>query len=361
MKIGDREIGPGHPPFVIAEVSCNHGGSLERALALIEVAYACGADAVKFQATTAETITLDCDRPEFTIKDGPWKGQRLYELYKRTETPFEWFPEIKAHAEKVGITWFASVFSHEAVDLMHEMGAPAIKIASFEIVDLPLIKYAASLGVPMILSTGMADYDEIKEAADLVDQNRLALLHCVSGYPTKAEDANLWRLGDLHFQFAGPWGSRPIIGISDHSAGVEIPVAATARGAEIIEKHFRLSWHPDTEDSPFSADEADLHRIATAVRDVWDAMRGQQGDVEASSRQLRRSLFAVADIKAGERLTLENVRSIRPGDGLPPKVLPQILGLTALRDIERGEPLCWDMINELKPGAPSAAARAQAP
>lgn len=351
MKIAGRDVGPGHPPFVIAEISCNHGGSLSRALEMISAAKACGADAVKFQATTAETITLNSSRPEFTIQGGPWDGRQLFELYKGTETPFEWFPALKEAADKAGIIWFASVFSREAVDHMVLLNVPAIKIASFELTDLPLIEYAATKGRPMILSTGMASWKEIDEAIPKdMPLSGIALLHCVSGYPTKVEDANLHRMNQLENKYSG-WGHEQVVGISDHSIGMEIPIAATALGACIIEKHFRLEHHPDTEDAPFSLCAVDFARMVTAVRATWAAVQDRQSAEEESSRQLRRSLFCVADIKEGERLTEKNVRSIRPGNGLPPKVLPMILGLIALRDIERGEPLNWDMLTSLKPRA----------
>jgi pseudaminic acid synthase len=349
MKIAHRDVGPGHPPFVIAEVSCNHGGSLKRAIELIEAAKACGADAVKFQATTADTITLDSHRPEFFIQDGPWKGRQLYELYKKTETPLHWFTAIASQARKVGIIWFASVFSKEAVDHMVYCNAPAIKIASFELVDIPLIQYAATKGRPMLLSTGMASWEEIEEAIPgKMPLSGIALLHCVSGYPTRVEDANLHRMNQLEGRYSG-WGHEQVVGVSDHSVGMEVPIAATALGAHIIEKHFRLEHHPDTEDMPFSLCAVDFARMADSVRATWGAIQPHESQDEESSRQLRRSLFAVADIKTGEILSEKNVRSIRPGSGLPPKVLPHILGLAVLRDVERGEPLAWDMLASLKP------------
>jgi pseudaminic acid synthase len=358
MKIGNRNVGPGQPPFVIAEVSCNHGGSLTRALELIEAAKACGADAVKFQAATAETITLKSSRPEFSIHGGPWDGQLLYDLYKKTETPFEWFPELAERARRLDIIWLASVFSPEAVDLVVTLGAPAIKIASFELVDTPLIEYAATKGRPIILSTGMASWKEIDEAIPKsMPLSGIALLHCVSGYPTKVEDADLTRMQQMEIKYSG-WGHEQVIGISDHSVGIEIPIAATALGAHIVEKHFRLEHHPDTEDAPFSLCAVDFARMVTSVRAAWGAIQDHrkldltavrqkhENPAEESSRQLRRSLFAVADIAQGEVFTSRNVRSIRPGNGLPPKLLPKVLGKVAGRPIERGEPLSWDMVKD---------------
>jgi pseudaminic acid synthase len=340
MNIAGREIGPNERPFVIAEISSNHGGNLGHALKLISAAKVCGADAVKLQAVEPHKITLDSNRPEFTIKDGPWKGRNLYELYSKTKTPFEWFPKIKEHAEKIGITWFASTFDTTAVDLMVALEAPAIKIASFELVDTPLIKHAAATGKPLILSTGMASYKEISDAIRALSPykfNQHALLHCVSGYPTPVNEANLLRL---------KYGIRHgfVDGISDHSIGPVVPIAAVACGACIIEKHFKLSYYPDTEDSAFSLDEIEFATMVKNVRDTWAAMQPVPVEVEDSSRPLRRSLFAVADIHAGQTISTKNVRSIRPGHGLPPKELDRILGMRATRNISRGEPMAADMV-----------------
>jgi N-acetylneuraminate synthase len=341
MIIAGREIGLHHPPYVIAEISCNHGGNLGRALKLISAAKTCGADAVKFQAVEADKITIDSKRSEFTIQDGPWKGQNLYQLYTKTQTPFDWFPKIKEHAEKIGITWFASVFDKTAVDLMVRLDAPAIKVASFEIVDVGLIQHAAATGKPLILSTGMANYREVSDAIRAIGQYKFeshALLHCVSGYPTPTDQANLLRL---------KYGIRHgfIDGISDHSVGPVIPIAAVACGAHIIEKHFKLSYYPDTEDSAFSLDELDFASMVKNVRDTWDAMLPASVEVENSSRPFRRSLFAVADIPRGAIFSEKNIRSIRPGHGAPPIALPQFIGKRTAREIKRGEPLNFDMIH----------------
>lgn len=334
MNINGREIGPGQPPYIIAEISCNHGGKLSRALELIDAAKAIGADAVKFQAYQPETITLNSNRPEFFIQDGPWTGMRLWDLYKTTQTPFGWFPAIKAHAAKVGITWFASVFDNGAVDLMVELDAPAIKIASFEIVDIPLIAYAAATLKPLIISTGMASWAEATAAHWATSRagGSYIFLRCVSGYPTPAHETGL-----PSYMFG-------VEGISDHTTGPEIPIAATALGACIIEKHFRLSWHPDTDDSAFSLDEVDFARMIRQVRNTWAAMQLSNKTSEAASRPLRRSLFAVRDIALGDRFTVDNVRSIRPGHGLSPVEIDKVIGKTAARHIERGEPIAWGMI-----------------
>lgn len=341
MNIAGREIGLREPPYIIAEVSCNHGGSLGRALDLIEAAKAAGADAVKFQAMEPDKITLNSSRKEFLVRRGPWRGANLYELYARTQTPFEWFPNIKEHAEAVGITWFASVFDKSGVDLMVQLGAPAIKIASFEIVDTPLISYAAKTGLPMILSAGMASGVEVNAAAKALEPYRHgqhAMLHCVSAYPTPPAEANLLRL-----KYGVKYGF--VDGISDHSLGLMIPIAAVACGACIVEKHFRLSTHPETEDTPFSLTAHQFAEMVQNVRDTWAAMQPPpEKTAEDAHRALRRSLFVVADIKAGEVFTEANVRSIRPGHGLSPSMIDRVLGERVTRDVARGEPVSADMI-----------------
>jgi N-acetylneuraminate synthase len=342
MNIAGREIGPDHPPYIVAEISCNHGGSLDRALNLIEAAKECGADAVKFQCYTADTITIDSDRPEFIIQDGPWKGRNLYQLYKTTQTPPIWFNEIKKRADQVGITWFASVFDPGAVEILECLDCPAYKIASFELVDLPLIEYAAATGKPLILSTGMATMPEILNAVEAIGPaaaHTHGLLHCVSAYPTKRSDANLGRIVDIQGRF-----SYFDIGISDHTSGChDIPIAATALGACIIEKHF-LGGYRGAEDEAFSLDEEEFAIMCLQVRSTWAALQPTTSGSEEAHLSLRRSLFAVADIKAGEEFTAENVRSIRPGHGLPPAAIGEIIGRRALRDIARGEPMAWDMV-----------------
>ena len=337
MKIGNREIGPWLPPIVVAEVGANHGGSLERAMDCIDAAKAVGADAVKFQAYTPDTITLDCNRPEFMIKDGPWKGRRLYDLYKSAHTPFEWFQKIAARANEVGITWFASVFDPSSVDELERLGCPAYKIASFEIVDLPLIRYVVKTGKPLIISSGMASEDDIDAVADLLNEEgapfaNQIVLACVSEYPAKPESYCLKRALTLND------------GISDHTLGNEVAIAATALGAQMIEKHFKLDYNLDTEDAPFSLVPSQFRQMVESVKTTWAAVYGKPSDIPSPQRQMRRSLFAVADIRKGEAFTHENVRSIRPGDGLPPDEISRIIGKVAVRDIERGEPMAWGMV-----------------
>jgi pseudaminic acid synthase len=341
MKIGKHEIGQGHPPYIIAEIGANHGGNLERALRLIESAKAAGADAVKFQAYTADTITIDSQRDEFILKDGPWKGWKLYDLYKRCETPFGWFPRIAQHAKSCRIDWFASAFDESAVDVLDQLDSAAIKIASFEIIDLPLIKYAARTGRPLIISTGMADHEEIHEAVTMARhgfRRNVAVLHCVSGYPTPIDQARLDRYWELRIHNC-PFG------ISDHSTGMEVPVAATALGATIIEKHFKLNDGPHSPDAAFSMEPIPFRKMADACRSIWKAMQPSSiPDSERPLRPLRPSLYAVEFIPAGERFTEQNVRSIRPGAGLPPAMLDEVLKHKAARPIKRGTPLSRDLL-----------------
>lgn len=338
MKIGDREIGPGQPPYIIAEASCNHCGHLSTALKLIEAAKSSGADAIKFQAYTADTITIDSDRPDFLIQDGPWQGWRLYDLYRQAETPFGWFPEIFKAARDQGMACFASVFDRSSVDLMVRLNAPAIKIASFELVDTPLVSYAASTGLPLIISTGMASEAEIREAAAVTQVDNRAFLHCVSGYPTPIEESRLWRFNYTRGANTAEWG------ISDHTMGIEVPVAAAALGATIIEKHFKLNNRRRSADSAFSLEPNEFKRMCDSVRAIWRSIHGQSdSDIEAAHVPLRRSLYVVQDMVAGEVFTNDNVRSIRPGHGLHPGLINQVLGRTASRNVVRGTPMSWDL------------------
>jgi N-acetylneuraminate synthase len=344
MHINGHPVGTGHPPYVIAEMSGNHNGQLERALRLIEAASEAGADAVKLQTYTADTITIDHDGPGFTISGGLWDGRRLHDLYREAHTPWEWHPALFEHARKVGITCFSSPFDPTAVDFLETLGAPAYKIASFELVDTPLIRYAAATGKPLIMSTGMADAAEIGEAMAAAHEgsgDHVALLHCVSGYPTPVEEANLARLPALAAQYGCP------VGLSDHSVGTEVAVASVALGAIIIEKHFTLARADGGPDAAFSLEPDELALLVKGVRRAHAAL-GRPDYGHASSEQtnvmFRRSLYAVQDIAAGEALTAENVRSIRPGHGLPPKHLMEILGRRARKAIPRGTPMAFELL-----------------
>jgi N-acetylneuraminate synthase len=344
LEIGGRQIGPGHLPYVIAELSGNHNGRLERALQLIDVAKEAGVDAVKLQTYTADTITIDHDGPGFTIEGGLWSGRRLHELYREAHTPWEWHPALFAHARELGITCFSSPFDPTAVDLLESLDAPAYKIASFEIVDLPLVRYAAKTGKPLIVSTGMAGAGEIAEAVEAAREagaGGIVLLHCVSGYPAPADEANLARIRALAADYDCP------IGLSDHTLGTDVAVAATALGAAVIEKHVTLARADGGPDAAFSLEPHELAALVQGVRTAYAAL-GRADYGRAASEQpnmaFRRSLYAVKDIAAGEVLTAGSVRSIRPGYGLAPKYLPGVLGRRARRAIARGTPMSFDLI-----------------
>jgi pseudaminic acid synthase len=344
LDINGRKIGPGHRPYVIAEMSANHNGDIARAFQLIEAAKDAGADAVKLQTYTADTITIDHDGPGFVIQEGLWKGRKLHELYQEAQTPWDWHPSLFAHARKTGIDCFSSPFDATAIDLLESLQAPAYKIASFEIIDTPLIRKAAATGKPLIISTGMANNAEIRDAVTAVrtgDTANFALLHCVSGYPTPAKEANIAHIPALAAQYGCP------VGLSDHTLDTDVSVAAVALGACIIEKHFTLSRADGGPDSTFSLEPDEFARLVRGVRNAYDAIGSANGGMAPSEKPnviFRRSLYAVRDIAAGDVLTEQNVRSIRPGLGMLPKHLPEILGRKAAHDIRRGTPLSFDMI-----------------
>lgn len=344
VAIAGRKIGPGEPPYVVAELSGNHNGDIGRALALIDAAKAAGADAVKLQTYTADTITIDHDGPEFRVHGGLWDGRRLYELYEEAHTPWAWHEQLFAHARRIGIQIFSSPFDPTAVDLLERLGAPAYKIASFELIDIPLIELCAATGKPLIMSTGLASPQEIAEAVEAARRagsGGIILLHCTSAYPAPPSDMNLRTLQHLAEQHG------VVVGLSDHTLGVAASVAAVALGACFIEKHFTLSRAEGGVDSDFSLEPHELERLVKESRDAWLALgqvRYDEVPSEAASRDHRRSLYVVADVAAGEPLTPANVRSIRPGHGLPPKHLPQVLNRRAARPLKRGEPLAWEML-----------------
>ena len=342
FSIAGRSIGPSHSPYVIAELSGNHNGDIGRALALIDAAKAAGADAVKLQTYTADTITLDHDGPGFTIEGGLWDGRRLHELYREASTPWEWHEKLFAHARSAGITCFSSPFDPTAIAFLEKLNAPAYKIASFEIVDTPLIRLAAKTGKPLIISTGMASPDEISDALNAAKESAGAvLLHCISAYPAPAEDANLARIPAL----AAKYGC--VIGLSDHTLGIEVSIAAVALGACVIEKHITLQRADGGPDAAFSLEPDELAALVKGVRTAHAALgRADYGRAasEEGNVAFRRSLYAVKDIAAGETITEENVRSIRPGYGLAPKHLPEILGRKAKRGIPRGTPISRDLM-----------------
>ena len=345
ILIAGRKIGRDHAPYIICELSGNHNGSLERALALIEAAAGTGCDASKRQTYTPDTITLKSDRPEFTIQGGPWDGRTLYDLYAEAYTPFEWHESLFAHAKALGVTMFSSPFDESAVDLLEGLGAPAYKIASFELVDLPLVAYVAAKKKPMIMSTGMANLAEIEAAlatARAHGTGEIILLHCVSSYPADIRDAHVRTVADMAERFGC------VTGLSDHTMGCAASVAAIAVGGAVIEKHFTLSRSDGGPDAGFSLEPDEFMRLVRDCKDAWDALGCVHYDTLGSERanlQFRRSLYVVADIKAGEALTRDNIRSIRPGNGLPPARLWDVLGKTARRDLKRGEALTDDMLS----------------
>lgn len=346
MVIAGRAIGPDQAPFVIAEISGNHGGDLDRAFAIMEAAKEAGADAVKLQTYTADTITIDHDGPDFKISGGLWDGRTLYDLYQEAHTPWDWHPALFAKARELGLIAFSSPFDHSAVEFLESLDVPAYKIASLEIVDHALIRTIAETGKPIILSTGIAGEDEIAEALEVAHKasaENIALLHCISGYPTPVAESNLRMLPKLADRFG------TIVGLSDHTPGTVAAVAAVAMGASIIEKHLTLSRKDGGPDAAFSLEPNEFRVLCSDCRDAWHALGSDSYEIkpsEAASKQFRRSLYVVADIKAGEVLTPENVRSIRPGNGLAPKHLDDILGRRAGDDITRGTALDWSHLED---------------
>lgn len=345
IEIAGRRIGAGYPAYVIAELSANHNRNFDEAVELLKAAKESGADAVKLQTYTADTLTIDSDKEYFRVGGGTlWDGRTLHDLYDEAHTPWEWQPKLKQLADEIGIHLFSSPFDATAVDFLEDMGVPAYKVASFEIVDLPLIQKVARTGKPIIISTGMATFGEIEEAVEAVRSaggEQLALLKCTSAYPADPGEMNLSTIPHLAEAFGIP------IGLSDHTMGLAVPVVAVTLGACIIEKHFTFSRRTPGPDSAFSLEPGEFKAMVEAVRTA-EAALGEihygAGTEEEKSRAFRRSLFAVKDVKAGELFTTENVRSIRPGHGLPPKNFEQVLGKRAERDIERGTPLSWELI-----------------
>jgi pseudaminic acid synthase len=345
FAINQRKIGFGHPVYVIAELSANHNQDFEQAVRLVHAAKEAGADAIKLQTYTADTITLRSEREEFQVKGGTlWDGRTLHGLYSEAYTPWEWQPKLQQVAHDLGLQFFSSAFDGTAVDFLERMNVPAHKIASPELVDVGLIAKMARTGKPLILSTGMATLAEIEEAvaaARAAGAKQIALLKCTSAYPATPEEMNLRTIPELmrHFDLS--------VGLSDHTMGTEVPVAAVALGACIIEKHLTLSRSMKGPDSDFSLEPKEFKGMVQAVRVAEQALGqvhfGADGREQASLR-FRRSLFVTADVRRGELFCAENVRSIRPAQGLHPRHLPQVLGRRATRDVSAGTPLAWDMV-----------------
>ena len=344
VEISGRRIGPGYPVYIVAEMSANHNQDFDQAVKIIEAAKAAGADAIKLQTYTPDTMTIGCDNEHFQIKGTLWDGRKLYELYGEAYTPWDWQPKLKQLANELGLDLFSTAYDETAVDFLEAMNVPVYKVASFENVDLPLLRRIAQTGKPIIMSTGMATLAEIDEAVRTIREaggSQLALLKCTSAYPAPPEEVNLRTIPHLAEAFNVP------VGLSDHTLDIAVPVAAVALGACIIEKHFTLSRATPSPDSAFSLEPDEFKRMVEAVRTAEKAsgtVHYGVGEREAGSRAFRRSLFVVRDMKAGEMFTTENVRSIRPGYGLHTRHLDEIIGRRASQDIKRGTPLTWSHI-----------------
>jgi N-acetylneuraminate synthase len=345
ITIAGRRIASDAPPYIIAELSANHNGSLNTALKIIEEAKKAGADAVKLQTYTADTITLNCNSPEFQIEGGLWDGKTLYELYQQAHMPWDWHKPLFEHARKVGITIFSSPFDNTAVDLLEDLNAPAYKIASFEAVDLPLIRYVASTGKPMIISTGMANAEEIQEAVNAAREGgcqELAILHCVSGYPAPAADYNLRTIPDMMDRYS------LVTGLSDHTLGNTTAIASVALGASIVEKHFTLNRDGGGPDDSFSLEPHDLLCLCRDAKTAWSALGevnyGRKSS-EQDNVQFRRSLYFVEDLDEGQLITPQAVRSVRPGYGLPPKEIENVYGAITLKKIRKNTPVKYSDIS----------------
>lgn len=331
--------------FIIAELSANHNHKYEQAVRTINAMKAAGADAVKMQTYTPDTITIDCDNRYFRIKNGTlWDGRTLYNLYKEAHTPWEWQPKLKKYAESMGLIWFSSPFDKSSVDFLEKMKVPAYKVASFEITDIPLIEYIASKGKPVIISTGIASLTDIREAVwacRRAGNNKVALLKCTSAYPASIDEANLKTIPDIARRF------KVVAGLSDHTLGITLPIAAVALGARVIEKHFILDRKLGGPDAVFSAEPREFAAMVKSIREVEAALGGVNYKLSKkilNPRTFSRSLFVVKDICAGELFTADNIRSIRPGFGLPPKYMISIVGKKARQTLKKGTPLCWGNI-----------------
>lgn len=344
LYINGRRIALDEPPYIIAELSANHNGSLDTALKLIEIAKRAGADALKLQTYRADTITIKSDKPDFMIDDGLWAGQTLYDLYDSAYTPWEWHKTLFAKANELGITIFSSPFDTTAVDLLEDLDTPAYKIASFEAVDLPLIRYVAGTGKPMIISTGMADKEEIQEAIAAARDagcKQLAVLHCVSGYPAPAEDYNLKTIVDMREKFG------LVTGLSDHTLDNTTAITSIALGVSIVEKHFTLDRNGGGADDSFSLEPAELGQLCRDTKTAWMSLGnvdyGRKSS-EHDNAKFRRSLYFIKKLSAGDVITKDHIKSIRPGYGLPPKNIDQVLGKTVVCNIDYGTPVTFDVL-----------------
>jgi len=344
---GERIIGPGQPVFIVAEMSGNHAHNYKKALKIIDAAAQAGVDAIKLQTYTPDTMTIDCDKDYFQVKvNKVWKGQTLYELYKKVYTPWDWQPKLKKYAEKKGLILFSTPFDNTAVDFLEKMRVSLYKVASFEIVDIPLLKRIGKTKKPVIMSRGMASAEEIKLAIKTLKDNgcpQVAVLHCVSSYPAKPEEMNLATIPEIAKKY------KAIVGLSDHNLDIAVPIAATALGASIIEKHFTLSRKDGGPDAAFSLEPDEFKQLAEAIRKTEKAIGKaslKAGKNESENKIFRRSLFAIRDIKKGEKFTVRNIRSIRPGYGLAPKYYDKVIGKITRTNIKRGTPLSRGLIKK---------------
>ena len=345
FEIDGRLIGDSEPPYIIAEISANHNGKIDSAFDIIEMAKRSGADAVKMQTYTPDTITLNSKKPDFMINEGLWAGNSLYDLYSKAYTPWEWHAELFEHAKRQELTIFSTPFDFTAIELLEKLNAPAYKIASFECIDLPLIRAAASTGKPLIISTGMASEREIYDAVETAlkfGSGELALLHCVSGYPAPAQEYNLLTLKDMREKFG------VTVGLSDHTLSNTTAVAAVALGATLIEKHVTLDRFGGGPDDSFSLEEQDLENLCSVAKTAWQALgkvNYERTESEKGSVKFRRSLYFVRDLKQGETITQDSVRSVRPGYGLAPKCLDLIVGAKVKKDVAKNTPVRIDIID----------------
>ena len=346
FKIGKRRIGEGQPVFIIAEISANHNQSFNKAKKLVKTACQCGADAIKLQTYTPDTMTVDCANDYFQVKVNPaWKGRTLYKLYQEAYTPWEWQPELKKIANSYGVLLFSTPFDETAVDFLEKMNVPAYKIASFELVDVELLKKVAQTKKPVIISRGMSSLEELKLAISVLRKNgasQIAVLHCVSSYPASPEEMNLATIADIRKKF------NVVSGLSDHTLTISVAVASVALGACIIEKHFTLKRSDGGPDAGFSLEPKEFKEMVKSVREVEKAVGKAQYSVQKKESEnivFRRSLFVVKDAIKGEKFTRENVRCIRPGYGLAPRFLQKIIGKKSKKNIKKGTPLIWDFIN----------------
>jgi pseudaminic acid synthase len=344
ITINNCEISKSTPPYIIAELSANHNGSIELAKKNINAAKRCGVNAIKLQTYTANTMTIDSTNDEFIIKHGPWKGRRLYELYQEAGTPFEWHEELFSYAKNLGLTIFSTPFDESAVDLLEGLGAPAYKIASFEITDLPLIKYAAATKKPLLISTGLATIDEVGEAVEAAYTagcNELLLFHCISSYPAPIDQANLAHIRTLIEKFKVP------IGLSDHTIGNVAAIASVAIGAVAIEKHFTLSRSHGGPDSAFSIEPSEMSKLVVEASDAWKSIGAEmanRADSENGNLIFRRSIYFMRDMRAGEVITNSDIRCIRPNVGLAPKYFDVVVGCKLREDVSYGEPVQWEKL-----------------